>query len=55
MSPQSNLSQTKIFESKIRNIDRWKIIGDFIDLTNFYHLKKCENCRFIDRTTQIYF
>ena len=40
MSPQSNLSQTKIFESKIRNIDRWKIIGDFIDLTNFYHPKK---------------
>lgn len=49
----------EIFESKIKKMDNLKMISEFMDLLNFYHLKKCifkdcNSCWVIDRITQIY-
>ena len=34
------LNNMEIFESKVRKMDNLKVINDFIDLNNFFHLKK---------------
>lgn len=49
----------EIFESKIKKMDNLKMISEFMDLLNFYHLKKCifkdcNSCWVIDIITQIY-
>ena len=53
------MSHTEFSMSKIGKIDNLKMISNFIDLTNYYHLQKCSisnclSCHFTDRLTQIY-
>ena len=49
----------EIFNSKIKKLNNLKKNSDFIDLSIFYHLKKCvfadcDSCRFINRIIEIY-
>ena len=53
------MSHTEFSMSKIGKIDNLKMISNFMDLTNHYHLQKCSisnclSCHFTDRLTQIY-
>ena len=53
------ISRTEFSVSKIGKMGNLKIISNFIDSTNYYHLQKCSisnclNCCFIERLMPVY-